>query len=361
MGEKTAYDIVRQTIIALNSKPYITTEINARGNIEDVVVFWFSGLRYERTQGIFTFILSDAIAPYLTGLKAEFTRFRLEHVYQFRSAITWKLYENLKRWEGDGSWSVALTELREFLGMAGKYPKWADFKKWVIDKALAEINLLSDIRVSYAYRKRQKLITGLEFNIASKAEQQEGVVGTIGDTANDMRLLRPMGLSKPQAEALSRLAKEAGKDLEFYLRDILARWEAKPEAEQKAGNKAAYIYSVLHREFSPKLFTDEALAVSEKSLPVAPPFLHTPEPPPDGPELAAIKRLVEARVKPGVYTAWVMPLRLRIQGNTAVFLGPNKIFCSYITKTAPEIWATIHEAALESGFVKTEMDVNPVL
>lgn len=256
MDEKSAYAVVRKAVKGINSKPFEETYTMPDGDEVEVLFYWFSGFRYYKKRGEFTFSLSQDIVYDVLNQDGNFTRFRLKDVYQFRSALTWKLYELLKQWAIAGRWPVDLDELRMSLGVPGKYPTWTNIKQWILDKSIKEINEQSDIIVRYEKKKRVRAVSGVVFFINFKEEEYRKkdplLVGTIGDTNNDIRLLMKAGLNQTNAEYLSRLAADAGKDLSVFLERVLARYEAK--LDENKPPKQAYVYKALYNEFAPSLF-----------------------------------------------------------------------------------------------------------
>jgi len=258
MDKKSAYAVVRKAVKGINSKPFEETFVLPNGKTEDVLFYWFSGFRYSNDEGRFTFMLSPDIVHLVLSQDRNFTRFRLKHVYQFKSALTWKLYELLKQWVAIGRWTVDLDELRMSLGIPGKYSAWDNFKKWVLEKSIKEINKQSDIIVQYEKKKHVRAVSGIVFFINSKEREERknapSIIATIGDTNNDVRLLMGAGLNQTNSEYLSRLALDANKDLSVFLERIITRYEAKPEEGRPS--RAAYIYKALFNEFSPTLFDE---------------------------------------------------------------------------------------------------------
>jgi len=265
MDSKSAYGVVRQVVLSLNSKPFQERQQLSDGSTEDVFINWFSSFSYNHDRGQFTFRLSPEIVHLVLSQHRNFTRFRLQHVYQFRSAITWKLYELLKQWVAAGRWAVALDELKVLLGVAEKYSRWESLKTVVLERAKIQINELSDIRVDYERQRSGHTTTGVIFFITTKEQEEHRkdptIAATIGDTNNDIRLLMKVGLNETNAQHLSRLAADAGKDLKYFLDTVVARYEAKPEDSR--GVKQAYVYKALLKEFMPSLFDDSGESVAK--------------------------------------------------------------------------------------------------
>lgn len=167
MDLATAYDTVRQVFLGLGKKPLETQEGRRK-----IYRNWFSGFDYEIGSGEFTFYIPPETQPFFLRLKesGNFTTFRLRHVYQFRSAHTWKLYENLARWRVGGRWEVKLDELRGLLGVAGKYPRWDSLRLRVVDKAMEEITAFSDLEVTYQAARWGRRVDRLVFYVEAKKE-----------------------------------------------------------------------------------------------------------------------------------------------------------------------------------------------
>ena len=95
MDKKSAYGLVKQCLLSLWRKP-----LEIQDGRKMRLRTWLSGVDYD--EGEFTFFIAPEMQPYLLGLKSAFTQYRLRDVYQFRSANTWKLYENLAQWRTAG-------------------------------------------------------------------------------------------------------------------------------------------------------------------------------------------------------------------------------------------------------------------
>lgn len=271
MDKKSAYAVVRKAVKGINSKPFEDTVPLPNGKTKDVLLYWFSGFEYYNDEGSFVFKLSPDIVHLVLSQDSNFTRFRLKHVYQFKSSLTWKLYELLKQWVVVGRWTIDLDELRMSLGIPGKYSTWQNFKDWVLEKSIKEINEQSDIIVRYEKTKRVRAVSGVVFFINAKKDEANAndpsLVATVGDTNRDIRLLMGVGVNQVNADRLSRLAAEAGKDLSVFFDRVVARYEAKFEKSDDKPVKQAYIYKALYNEFAPSLFDNlDALAAKKREI-----------------------------------------------------------------------------------------------
>lgn len=85
---------------------------------------------------------NDVALPLLFDFKSHYFTYELWNALQLKSANQIRLYELLKQYEYIGKREIAVSELRELLGVApNEYPRWDNFKRKVLDscqKALAE-------------------------------------------------------------------------------------------------------------------------------------------------------------------------------------------------------------------------------
>lgn len=200
MDLDSAYAVVRQVFLGLGKKPLETREGRTK-----IYRNWFSGFDYEEGAGEFTFYIPPETQPYFLRLRegGNFTPFRLRDVYQFRSAATWKLYENLARWRVAGRWAVDLDELRGLLGVAGKYPRWDNLKNRLLDSALGEINEHSDIEADYTPQRRGRSITALVFSVRIKKREDDNLVADEEAPADKLhKLLLGCGITAKAAEGM---------------------------------------------------------------------------------------------------------------------------------------------------------------
>lgn len=209
IDQNAAYKVVKKAMIDIAKKP-------AEFKIEKKVYLyhWFTGMIYDTHEGSFEFILSPEIEPYLLNLieSGNFTILKLRDVYQFKSATTWKLYENLAQWRSKRSWSVSLDQLRTNLNIIGKYTRWDSLVDRVIKPSLEEINRLSDLTVTFEKEKWGRRVSGVVFFIELKEDEEEGVI--VQKSAKErlyLALLR-LGIANKTAEKYAEQAEIYGKE-----------------------------------------------------------------------------------------------------------------------------------------------------
>jgi plasmid replication initiation protein len=133
---------------------------------------WVSVVAHADKAGVIGLMFSPLILPYITQLEAQFTRYKLEKVANMSSTYAIRLYELIIQWGSVGQREVELDWLKKALVVEDDYPRLFDFKKWVIDVALSQINEYSDLTASYTQRKTGRVVTHLIFTFALKEEAE---------------------------------------------------------------------------------------------------------------------------------------------------------------------------------------------
>jgi len=131
------------------------------------VTCWVQTVDYIDQEGRIEMRFGKDILPYLTGLQREFTRYALSDVAKMTSAYGIRLYELLVQWP-EGHRVVALDDLRRWLQLEDRYPSIKDFKRWVLDPAVEQINVHSPLMLTWEQRKTGRKVTHLVFDYTPK-------------------------------------------------------------------------------------------------------------------------------------------------------------------------------------------------
>lgn len=134
---------------------------HANGEVDDIR--WVYRAKYKDGEGYIKLKFSPDIKPYLCELKSHFTSYRLTEVKGFKSGHAIRLYELMMQFRNTGWFDEDLDELKSIFGVAGKYDRWVDFKAWVIEKAVKEVNEISKYKVKYETKKRGRKISRVTF------------------------------------------------------------------------------------------------------------------------------------------------------------------------------------------------------
>lgn len=154
----------------------------------DVGMVWFSVAWYHKKTGYIDFKFTEEISPYLFALKQHYTSYPLSYVLPMRSQYSVRLYEILKQYksayQSHDNFAVKLTDIKARLGADG-YKRWVDFKRYALEPALGlmnskptqgEINIYSDIRVSYRVEKMGRAVDSVVFHVTNKRKDEIAAV-----------------------------------------------------------------------------------------------------------------------------------------------------------------------------------------
>ena len=138
------------------------------------VTVWVQTVDYIDQEGRIEMRFGKDILPYLTGLQREFTRYALSDVARMTSAHGIRLYELLVQWP-DGHREIAVDDLRRWLQLEDRYPSIKDFKRWVIDPSVEQINEHSPLTLTWSQRKTGRKVTHLIFDYTLKRKPIKAV------------------------------------------------------------------------------------------------------------------------------------------------------------------------------------------
>jgi plasmid replication initiation protein len=109
--------------------------------------------------------------PYLNQLSSHFFEYRLQAVAGMTSSYGVRLYEFFMQWQGSGERELTIDWLRQQWELTNKYPSIKDFKKYVIEPAVADVNGHSDLWVKWGQRKTGRRVTHLQFQFGPKRDK----------------------------------------------------------------------------------------------------------------------------------------------------------------------------------------------
>lgn len=174
----TAYRVLKKAVLGLFEAKWGYKYINNNGSKVVGYERFTQSAKYIEDEGIVTFRFADEIIPMLVELERNFTTYAIEQVANLSSRYAMRLYEffirSVDKKKEKGYLVITLDELRFRLGLLPEeYARMYDFKRYVLDYAIKEINEHTNIEVSYTQQKRGKFISGFTFNIVMKPQDQK--------------------------------------------------------------------------------------------------------------------------------------------------------------------------------------------
>ena len=167
----TAYTVLRDASKSLFDRYVTYHDVNPKtGKDRSFHCRWVDKIGYEAQSGIVFLRFTQDIVPLITRLEENFTKYELEQVSRLTSSYAIRLYELLIQWRSAGKTPVFdLSIFRQQLGVeAHQYKTMSNFKTYVLDFALNQINEFTDITAKYEQHKKGRSISGFSFAFKQK-------------------------------------------------------------------------------------------------------------------------------------------------------------------------------------------------
>lgn len=157
-----------------------------RGNDESTSFRWIQQKR-ETPSGEFSIRFSEPILPFLTNLKAEFTKYLESDIVGMTSHYAIRFYELMMQYRSVGHREISLEDLRWMFQLQNKYPVWADLKRWVIDQATKEINQYSPYTLEVETKKTGRRVTSILLKFETKTKKTSKIQKTKSSDRNPFK------------------------------------------------------------------------------------------------------------------------------------------------------------------------------
>ena len=163
IDETTAYEQLRAGSKALYGRSIRRVIDTPYGRkIEDIR--WIDRALYHQGEGFVELNFTAHVSPYLMALEKRFTTYKLEQTRALRSIHSWRLFENLKRWESTGKWIVGIEDFHHAMDASASYrTNFAQLRKWVIEPAVRELKDVSGLDITWTSHKTGRKVTRLVF------------------------------------------------------------------------------------------------------------------------------------------------------------------------------------------------------
>lgn len=166
----TAYQALKDACDDLFARQFSYQSLSEKGNIINHRSRWVSEVAYIDNEAVVRLIFSPAIVPLITKLEEQFTKYEIQQISNLSSAYAVRLYEILIAWRSTGQ--TPLIDIHEFRNKIGvldvEYKRMYDFKKYVLDIALKQVNEHTDISVKVEQHKTGRSITGFSFSFKQR-------------------------------------------------------------------------------------------------------------------------------------------------------------------------------------------------
>lgn len=190
VNTKTKYTEIPKITKELMKKVF---EIQEENTI--IQTAWISGTRYEKGSGMVTIKFNPDLKPYMLQLKEKFTQYQLANVLSMKSKYSPRIYEILKcnEFKKQKYIELEVEELRRLLKTEDVYPKYNDFKRFVLERTQKELKKLTDIDFDFEEIKIGRKVTSIKFNITStknKNNCKDEIAVALEESKQDLKLVK---------------------------------------------------------------------------------------------------------------------------------------------------------------------------
>lgn len=175
-----AYAWLQQTVDTLFKR-----EIWLHGPENRVRLRWMSKVIYYDGQGRIEIQFTEDIKPYLSQLREQFTVYRLRAIANMQSQYSIRVYEILMQFSQAGQRQLTVAELRRMLALEDSYSRFSNLRAWVIDPAIEEINVHSDLTATYRIIKKGRTPWAIKFSFSKKKQVKTAYMCARGETKED--------------------------------------------------------------------------------------------------------------------------------------------------------------------------------
>lgn len=173
------YLTIKDSIKSLADKSVWAPFINQKGEKSMKLMRWIENPVINMDTNEIYLKLDDMLQSQLLNLKDHYTKYNLHSVIVLKSQYSIRLYEILKSYQFQKNVKISVDELRQHLTDAEDikkkkviYPVFADFRRFVIESSIKEINKLTEINVDVEYAKTSRKVTDIIFTISSKKPKE---------------------------------------------------------------------------------------------------------------------------------------------------------------------------------------------
>ena len=205
VNKETAYTVMKDASKGLFDRYVTYHDKNPKtGKDRSFHCRWVDKIGYEKDTGIVYLRFTHDVVPLITRLEQQFTSYDIEQISSLNSAYAIRLYELLIQWRSVRKTPVFdLQQFRQQLGVEpSQYKTMSNFKKYVLDFALQQINEHTDITAKYDQHKKGRVITGFTFRFKVKAKSKKAIEANRDRDTADMFTVE--GLNDKQLGRIAR-------------------------------------------------------------------------------------------------------------------------------------------------------------
>lgn len=175
-GEKNYYRLRKEVMRFGENGSVGLPRIDEKGEITYTWLPYFTKIDLSKNRVEFEW--NPHMKPHLINLKENYTQYLASDYLKLKSIYSQNLYEQLKSVQNYEKQyhqepSFAVDDLRKFMRIDGKkaYQRWGAFKQLVLDKAIQEINEVTDLFITMKTHKDGRYVKTCSFHIQTKNDR----------------------------------------------------------------------------------------------------------------------------------------------------------------------------------------------
>jgi plasmid replication initiation protein len=169
VSDENAYQaLIDVTKTLFNRYVVVENPYPDRPKVKRLEMRWISSIKHLPDEGKVILMFAQDMVPYLSELKGQFTRYKLEHIGNMTSIYGIRLYELLMQWRTTGKREIEIDWLKKQFELDNSYDRMNNLKARVIDPAVKDINTHSNYQVTWTQRKTGRCVTHLTFEFSEK-------------------------------------------------------------------------------------------------------------------------------------------------------------------------------------------------
>lgn len=244
-------DTVFEIMNNLNRTPIYWEKEDEYGELEERgQMTWISSLKYNAKTDKFTFSFDVNLKPFLLQLEDFFTKYALTNISNFNKSHSIRMYEILKVYEHQRKVILSVDKLKFYLGVEGKYEKFYEMKRWILDPTQKELEAFTDIRFEYKVEKKErKKVCSLEFTIYQNVpkSQRLSIDAEVKPTASSLYdVVKEWGITKKTFENYQK--KYSEEHIQERVQYVQQQIVLKKGKRKEIKNLGGYLNSLMEKE-----------------------------------------------------------------------------------------------------------------
>jgi plasmid replication initiation protein len=168
-GKEYKYGYLRKATEEMGSRMF---EISTPKRLEQL--WMFQRVAYVIGEGRIEIEFANPIRPYLFDLKDNFTSFQLYAALRLGSKYAKRIYALCSQWKDKAQTQIfSIDEFKRMLALVDdkgneKFERLSDFKRFVLDESVKQINQHTDLEIGYTLQKRGRSFNSITFTVKAQ-------------------------------------------------------------------------------------------------------------------------------------------------------------------------------------------------